>query len=112
MINGVNVLSATEIRNETKCKKIGTQTCISAADDTHMRPRREGPVISEQRERHPVAANRPLTIPVETIAGQPGAMQMLPEAVTIEGVRPGALSSDLFISAIDQAMTISPRTRT
>ena len=35
LINGVNVLPTAEIRNETKCKKIGTQKCISAANDTH-----------------------------------------------------------------------------
>ncbi len=50
-------MAAAEIRNETKCKKIGTQTLEGAANDTHEPPRREGPVISEQPERHPVAGN-------------------------------------------------------
>ena len=54
------MLPAAEIRNETKRKKSATQKCVSAADHTHMRPRREGPVISGQRERHPVAADMPL----------------------------------------------------
>ncbi len=54
------MLPAAEIRNETKRKKNATQKCVSAAYNTHMRPRREGPVISEQRERHPVATNMPL----------------------------------------------------
>ena len=50
-LNGCNRLSAAQIRNETKCKKTATQKSGSAADHTHKRPRREGPVISEQRER-------------------------------------------------------------
>ena len=46
-------------KSETKrnAKKNATQKCVSAADHTHMRPRREGPVISEQREQHLMAAN-------------------------------------------------------
>ena len=35
ILNGCNVLPGTKIRNETKCKKIGTQTLEGAANDPH-----------------------------------------------------------------------------
>lgn len=46
---------------------------------------------------------------VETIAGQIMAMQMLLEAVIIDGIRSGALSSDLFIATVGQALDVFPK---
>ena len=48
---------------------------------------------------------------IETIAGQLMAMQMLLEAVIIDGVRSGALSSDLFISAVGQGLEAFPKNK-
>ena len=49
---------------------------------------------------------------IETIAGQLVAMQMLLETVIIDGIRSGALSSDLFTAAIGQAMESFPKNKT
>ncbi len=51
------------------------------------------------------------TASIEIISGQLVALQMLLEAVIIDGIRSGALSSDLFISAIDQAMENFPKNK-
>jgi len=48
---------------------------------------------------------------VETFAGQLVAIQMLLETVIIDGIRSGALSSDLFISAIGQALETFPNNK-
>lgn len=48
---------------------------------------------------------------IETIAGQLVAMQMLLETIIIDGIRSGALSPDLFISAIEQAMDRFPNNK-
>jgi hypothetical protein len=48
---------------------------------------------------------------IETIAGQLVAMQMLLEAVIIDGIRSGALSSDLFVAAIGQALETFPNNK-
>jgi hypothetical protein len=48
---------------------------------------------------------------IETIAGQIVAMQMLLDAVIIDGIRSGALSSDLFVAAIGQALETFPNNK-
>ncbi len=48
---------------------------------------------------------------IETIAGQLVAMQMLLEAIIIDGIRSGALSSDLFVAAIGQALETFPNNK-
>ncbi|MGR3660742.1 MAG: hypothetical protein ACU0CA_06065 [Paracoccaceae bacterium] len=48
---------------------------------------------------------------IETIAGQLVAMQLLLETVIIDGIRSGALSSDLFTAAIGQAMENFPKNK-
>lgn len=48
---------------------------------------------------------------IETIAGQLVAMQMLLETVIIDGIRSGALSSDLLISATGQALETFPNNK-
>ena len=48
---------------------------------------------------------------IETIAGQLVAMQMLLETVIIDGVRSGALSSDLFINAVGQGLEVFPKNK-
>jgi hypothetical protein len=48
---------------------------------------------------------------IETIAGQVMAMQMLLEAVIIDGIRSGALSSDLFVAVTGQALEKFPNNK-
>ena len=48
---------------------------------------------------------------IETIAGQLMAMQMLLEAVIIDGIRSGALSSDLFVAVTGQALENFPNNK-
>jgi len=46
---------------------------------------------------------------IETISGQIRAMQMLLEAVIIDGVRSKAISSELMLSVIDQGLEGFPK---
>lgn len=48
---------------------------------------------------------------IETIAGQLIAMQMLLETVIIDGVRSGALSSELFVNAVGQGLEVFPKNK-
>lgn len=46
---------------------------------------------------------------IETIAGQIMALQMLLEAIIIDGVRSGTLSSDLLTATVKQGIEVFPK---
>ena len=48
---------------------------------------------------------------IETIAGQLVAMQMLLEAVIIDTIRSGALSSELMLKVLDQGVEKFPKNK-